>query len=202
MIETATTTTTDFELARSIAGGDQAAFETLYQRHYRKVYSLCLRMLSNQADAEDVTQEVFVQIYRKIGSFHGESAFTTWLYRLTVNAVLMSIRKRNRKHREQSTEDEVLHNLVDSKAVSRPHEFPMVDRIALEQAIGQLPLGYRKVLVLHDVEGFEHEEIGEILGITAGTSKSQLHKARMKLRKLLLSKRRVKQPMPAGAFAF
>lgn len=197
-----TATMTDFELARAAATGDQLAFEKLYQQHHRKVYSLCLRMLGNQTDAEDVTQDVFIQVYRKINTFQGESAFTTWLYRLTVNCVLMFLRKKRRKHQEESTEDATLQNLAESRALSHQHEIPMIDRIALEQAIAKLPTGYRHVLVLHDVAGFEHEEIGRMMGITVGTSKSQLHKARMKLRKLLLAKRRAKQPMPMRAYAF
>jgi RNA polymerase sigma-70 factor (ECF subfamily) len=201
-METTATTITDFDLVRSVVAGDQPAFETLYQRHHRKVYSLCLRMLGNQADAEDAMQDVFVQVYRRINTFQGESAFTTWLYRLTVNVVLMSLRKKSRKHREEPTEDEVLQSLADNAALSHSHQVPIIDRIALEQAIEQLPSGYRHVLVLHDMEGFEHEEIGQMLGITAGTSKSQLHKARMKLRKLLLAKRRMKQPIPTTAYAF
>ena len=195
-------TMTDFELARAAAAGDQLAFEKLYQQHHRKVYSLCLRMLGNQTDAEDVTQDVFIQVYRKINTFQGESAFTTWLYRLTVNSVLMYLRKKSRKHREESTEDEMLQNWAESRALSHRHEISMIDRIALEQAIAQLPTGYRHVLVLHDLEGFEHEEIGRMLGIAVGTSKSQLHKARMKLRKLLLAKRRAKQPVATRVQAY
>ena len=195
-------TVTDFQLARAAAAGDQSAFEALYQQHHRKVYSLCLRMLANQTDAEDVTQEVFVQVYRKISTFQGESAFTTWLYRLTVNSVLMYLRKKRRRQWEQPADDEVLQSLAEESALPRQHEISIIDRIALEQAIAQLPTGYRTVLVLHDVEGFEHEEIGQMLGITAGTSKSQLHKARMRMRKLLLAKRRVTQPVPTKACAF
>jgi len=195
-------TVTDFELAREAAVGDQVAFETLYRRHCRKVYSLCLRMLANQTDAEDVTQDVFVRVYRKISTFQGDAAFTTWLYRLTVNSVLMYLRKKRRRQWEQSTDDEVLQSLADGSVLSRQHEISMIDRIALEQAIAQLPTGYRNVLVLHDVEGFEHEGVGQMLGISAGTSKSQLHKARMKLRKLLLAKRRATQPVPTKTYAY
>jgi RNA polymerase sigma-70 factor (ECF subfamily) len=184
----------DFELAQA-AADDETAFERLYRAHARKVYSLCLRMLGNQTDAEDVTQDVFVRVYRKINTFQGESAFTTWLYRLAVNSALMFLRKKSRKHREESTDGEALRSLAEDHVLPRQHEVPMIDRIALEQAIAKLPTGYRTVLVLHDVEGFEHEEIGQMLGIAVGTSKSQLHKARMKLRKLLLAKRRAKQPM-------
>ncbi|MBI3950078.1 MAG: sigma-70 family RNA polymerase sigma factor [Acidobacteria bacterium] len=184
-------TLTDFQLARAAAAGDQAAFETLYRRHYRRVYSICLRMLRNQTEAEDATQDVFVQVYRKISTFHGDSAFTTWLYSLVVNTVLMYLRNKRRKYREQPTDDEALQGLAPHRALWHQHEIPLIDRLALEQAIARLPAGYRTVFVLHDVEGFGHEEISQILGISAGTSKSQLHKARIRLRELLLAKRRV-----------
>jgi len=140
-------------------------------------------MLGNAADAEDMTQEVFIQLYRKIGTFRGESAFTTWLHRLTVNQVLMHLRKRGVRF-EETTEEGDLKNIVQ-QGTERPYAMPIVDRIALDQAIAQLPPGYRAVFVLHDVEGYEHEEIAAMLGCSVGTSKSQLHKARMKLRSVL-----------------
>ncbi|HEX8073308.1 MAG TPA: RNA polymerase sigma factor, partial [Pyrinomonadaceae bacterium] len=122
-------------------------------------------------------------LYRKIGSFRGESAFTTWLHRLTVNQVLMHFRKKGVRL-EQTTEDgDVPVQIV--KGTENPHHMPVVDRIALERAVAKLPPGYRAVFVLHDVEGHEHEEIARLLGCSVGTSKSQLHKARMKLRGLL-----------------
>ena len=173
----------DYALAQAAAEGDMSAFESLYQRHNRRVYSLCLRMTNNVSEAEDLAQEVFIQLFRKIGSFRGESAFTTWLHRLTVNQVLMHFRKRGVKT-EQTTEDgETPVQIVTG--TENPNSMPVVDRIALDKAIAQLPPGYRTVFVLHDVEGHEHEEIARMLGCSVGTSKSQLHKARMKLRNLL-----------------
>ncbi|MGH9901451.1 MAG: RNA polymerase sigma factor [Pyrinomonadaceae bacterium] len=173
----------DFELAQKAAGGDAGAFETLYRRHFRRVYALCLRMLGNPTEAEDLTQEVFTHLYRKIGSFRGESAFTTWLHRLTVNQVLMHFRKRNVRLEHTTEEGETPIQIV--KGTENPDRMPVIDRIALERAVAELPPGYRAAFILHDVEGYGHEEIAEMLGIAEGTSKSQLHKARMKLRELL-----------------
>lgn len=176
----------DFELTQSAAKGDMVAFEEIYQRHHRRVYSICLRMLQNAHEAEDLTQDVFIQLYRKIGSFRGDSAFTTWLHRMTVNQVLMHFRKRNVKFEKTTEEGETPDQIVAGTA--NPDRMPVVDKIALENAIDQLPTGYKNVFVLHDVEGFEHEEVAKILGCSVGTSKSQLHKARLKLRKLLKKK--------------
>jgi RNA polymerase sigma-70 factor (ECF subfamily) len=181
--ETETPKASDFELAQRAAEGEMKSFEELYQRHNRRVYSLCLRMTGNVTEAEDLAQEVFIQLFRKIGSFRGESAFTTWLHRLTVNQVLMHFRKRGVRL-EQTTEDgEAPIQIV--KGTENPNAMPVVDRIALDKAIAQLPPGYRTVFTLHDIEGHEHEEIARMLGCSVGTSKSQLHKARMKLRGLL-----------------
>ncbi len=177
------TVSSDEQLA---ASGDIKAFEELYQRHNRRVYSLCLRMTRNISEAEDLTQEVFIQLFRKVGSFRGESTFTTWLHRLTVNQVLMHFRKRSVKM-EQTTEDgETPVQAV--KGTENPIRMSVVDHIALDEAIAQLSPGYRAVFLLHDVEGYEHEEIARMLGRSVGTSKSQLHKARKKLRKLLRQK--------------
>jgi RNA polymerase sigma-70 factor, ECF subfamily len=177
---------TDFQLAQRASGGDMAAFEEIYQRHHRRVYSICLRMLQNAHEAEDLTQDVFIQLYRKIGSFRGDSAFTTWLHRMTVNQVLMHFRKRTVKFEKTTEEGETPDQVV--AGTSNPNKMPIVDKIALENAIDQLPAGYKNVFVLHDVEGFEHEEVARILGCSVGTSKSQLHKARLKLQKLLRKK--------------
>ena len=176
----------DLILAQSAAKGDMRAFEEIYNRHHRRVYSLCLRMLQNTAEAEDLTQEVFIQLYRKIGSFRGDSAFTTWLHRLTVNQVLMHFRKRTVKFEKTTEEGETPVQIVPGTENSG--KMPIVDKIALENAIAQLPTGYKNVFVLHDVEGYEHEEVARILGCSVGTSKSQLHKARLKMRKLLQKK--------------
>ena len=177
---------TDFELTQLAAKGDMGSFEEIYQRHHRRVYSICLRMLQNVYEAEDLTQDVFIQLYRKVGSFRGDSAFTTWLHRMTVNQVLMHFRKRNVKYEKTTEEGETPDQIV--AGTGDPARMPIVDKIALENAIDQLPTGYKNVFVLHDVEGFEHEEVARILGCSVGTSKSQLHKARLKLRKLLKKK--------------
>ena len=176
----------DFDLAQASARGEVKAFEMLYERHHRRVYSLCLRMVANATEAEDLTQEVFIQLFRKAGSFRGESAFTTWLHRMTVNHVLMHFRKKGVKYEKTTEEGEIgdLQDIIQSVA-ERPR---FLDRIAIDKAISELPPGYRTVFVLHDVEGFEHEEVANLLGVTVGTSKSQLHKARMKLRGLLNKK--------------
>jgi RNA polymerase sigma-70 factor (ECF subfamily) len=173
----------DYALTQRAAEGDMGAFEELYERHNRRVYSLCLRMTSNVAEAEDLAQEVFIQLFRKVGSFRGESAFTTWLHRLTVNQVLMHFRKRGVRMEQTTDDGETPVQVV--AGTENPNQMPVVDRIALDKAIAQLPPGYRTVFVLHDVEGHEHEEIARMLGVSVGTSKSQLHKARMKLRGLL-----------------
>ncbi len=171
----------DYELTKLSAKGDMVAFEEIYNRHHRRVYSICLRMLQNTTEAEDLTQDVFIQLHRKIGSFRGDSAFTTWLHRLTVNQVLMHFRKRNVKFEKTTEEGETPIQIVGG--TQNPRKMPVVDKIAIEDAIAQLPDGYRNVFVLHDVEGYEHEEVARILGCSVGTSKSQLHKARLKLRK-------------------
>jgi len=173
----------DFELAQKSAAGDSDAFEQLYRRHYRRVYALSLRMLSDPTMAEDMTQEVFVNLFTKIGSFRGESQFTTWLHRMTVNQVLMYFRKASTRSELTTDEGETPVQIV--RGTEDPGRMPVVDRIGLENAIRQLPLGYRTVFVLHDVEGYDHEEIARTLEISQGTSKSQLHKARLKLRGLI-----------------
>jgi RNA polymerase sigma-70 factor (ECF subfamily) len=174
----------DLELCQLAAGGSIAAFEIVYQRYHRRTYSLCLRMTNSQTEAEDLTQEVFIQLFRKVGSFRGESAFSTWLHRLTVNQVLMHFRRRSFKNEKVSDDGEMPEQTVHGTA--NPNRMPVVDRIALKNAIGELPNGYRNVFVLHDIEGYEHEEVARMLKISIGTSKSQLHKARLKLRGLLI----------------
>ncbi len=175
--------TPDIELCRRAASGDLAAFEMIYERYHRRTYSLCIRMTASQTEAEDLTQEAFIQLFRKVGSFRGESAFSTWLHRLTVNQVLMHFRRRSVKNERTSDDGEMPEQTVKGSADPRRMQF--VDRIALKNAIAELPNGYRNVFILHDVEGFEHEEVARIMGISVGTSKSQLHKARLKLRSLL-----------------
>lgn len=176
------------ESIRLAQQGDAAAFERLYQLHSRRVYSLCLRMVGNTAEAEDLTQEAFLQLFRKISTFRGESAFSTWLHRLSVNVVLMKLRKKSGKEAslEQVTEPD-----EESGTPRRDFGGPdlklsgSIDRVNLERAVEQLPPGYKMVFVLHDVQGYEHNEIADMMGCSIGNSKSQLHKARMRLRDLL-----------------
>jgi RNA polymerase sigma-70 factor (ECF subfamily) len=181
--------------------GEEEAFAALFEAHKRRVYSLCLRMTGNTAEAEDLAQEAFLQLFRKISTFRGESAFSTWLHRLAVNVVLMHLRKRGL---QQVSLDEVDNS--QDEPVKRDYGdndrrlIGSVDRIGLQRAIADLPPGYRTVFVLHDVEGYEHNEIAEIMNCSVGNSKSQLHKARMKLReRLRLDRhpRRETQPLPA-----
>jgi RNA polymerase sigma-70 factor (ECF subfamily) len=182
--------------------GDEEAFAALFETHKRRVYSLCLRMTGNTAEAEDLTHEAFLQLFRKISTFRGESAFSTWLHRLAVNVVLMHLR---RKGLQQTSLDEV--DTSQDEPVKRDYGSDdrrltgSVDRIGLQKAIGDLPPGYRTVFVLHDVEGYEHNEIAEIMKCSVGNSKSQLHKARMKLRERLRQDRGMKsapESLPAG----
>jgi RNA polymerase sigma-70 factor, ECF subfamily len=179
---------TEADAIRRAQAGDAAAFDHLYQLHSRRVYALCLRMVSNPADAEDLTQEAFLQLFRKIATFRGESAFSTWLHRMTVNVVLMRLRK---KSLPTDSLEETLEPDAESSGPKRDVGAPdlrlsgAVDRVNLERSIGKLPPGYRTVFVLHDVQGYEHNEIAEIMGCSVGNSKSQLHKARTRLRELL-----------------
>src|SRR5207247_4160453 len=175
------------EAIKGCVAGNQSAFETLYNMHKRRVYSLCLRMVSNVAEAEDLTQEAFMQLFRKISTFRGESAFSTWLHRLSVNVVLMHLRKKGLP--EVSLEETLEPQQEDGPKKdigARDNVLAgSIDRVNLERAIESLPPGYRIIFVLHDVEGYEHNEIAEMMGCSIGNSKSQLHKARMKLRDLL-----------------
>lgn len=160
------------------AAGDRRAFERVYRGHVDRVYALCTRMLGDRVVAEEVTQDVFVRVWEKLPGFRGEAAFSTWLHRVAVNVVL-SRRQVTGLHQSRTTDDEDAQALV----ASRPAQ--VGDRLDLEAAIAGLPNGARRIFVLHDVEGFTHEEIGEQLGITAGGSKAQLHRARMLLRAAL-----------------
>ena len=179
--------------AQAIAGcvaGDPEAFEVLYNMHKRRVYSLCLRMVRDPAEAEDLSQEAFMQLFRKIGTFRGDSAFSTWMHRLTVNIILMRIRKKglDQVPLEQDRDDG--QDLPPKEYGTEDIDLlGLVDRITLERAIAALPKGYRTVFVLHDIEGYEHNEIARIMGFSVGNSKSQLFKARLKLRSLLLDKK-------------
>jgi len=178
---------TEAEVIRRAQAGDTSCYEALYMRHKRRIFSLCLRMTGNYAQAEDFTQEAFLQLYRKIASFRGESAFTTWLHRLSVNIILMHWRKKGLA--EVSLEETLEPQSEDGprKDIGKRDDVlhGSVDRLNLDRAIASLPPGYRIIFVLHDVEGYEHNEIAEMLGCSIGNSKSQLHKARMKLRSML-----------------
>lgn len=184
--ETVAARLSDYELAQRAAAGDMQAFEELFRKHRRLVYGLSLRMTQDVAEAEDITQEVFVLLFRKVGGFRGEANFTTWLHRLTVNQVLMRFR-RTKSRREDSLEDDEGQPREPERPAA-PKSVQLIDRIALESALAQLPPGYRAAFVLHDIEGHDHEEVARLLGCAVGTSKSQLHKARTKLRKILASR--------------
>lgn len=179
--------------AQAIAGcvaGDPQAFEVLYNMHKRRVYSLCLRMVRNPAEAEDLSQEAFMQLFRKIGTFRGDSAFSTWMHRLTVNIILMRIRKKRLDQVSLDQDRDDGQDLPPKEYGSEDLDLlGLVDRITLEKAIAALPKGYRTVFVLHDIEGYEHNEIARIMGCSVGNSKSQLFKARLKLRSLLVEKK-------------
>jgi RNA polymerase sigma-70 factor, ECF subfamily len=168
--------------------GDAVAFEHIYRLHCRRVYSVCLRIVRDPVEAEDLTQEAFLQLFRKIHTFRGESAFSTWLYRLTANVVFMSLRRKKlaTDSLESPTES-------DDEAHWTGHEIGVIDlrlsglfdRINLEAAIERLPEGYKAMFVLHDIQGYEHHEIARMRGCSVGNTKSQLHKARERLREEL-----------------
>jgi RNA polymerase sigma-70 factor (ECF subfamily) len=163
--------------------GELGAFEALYKAHSGRLYSLACRMLGNTADAEDLLQEIFLSAHRKLESFRGDSALGTWLYRLAMNQILDHVRSRAGRTRQltdglddaTSIADAGAHRLADRA----------IDRIDLERALAELPEGSRAAFLLHDVEGLEHREVADVLGIAEGTSKSQVHKARLRLRGLL-----------------
>ncbi len=167
--------------------GDAQAFEYLYHLHKHRVYSLCLRMLGNAAEAEDLTQEAFLQLFRKVQTFRGESAFSTWLYRLAVNVVLMHLRKKGLPavSLEETAEGEGEEEPRREIGTEDLRLAGSIDRVTLERALAKLPTGYRLIFILHDIEGYEHNEIAEMLACSIGNSKSQLHKARLRLRDLL-----------------
>ncbi len=167
----------DADVAQA-AGGDRRAFERLYRAHVGRVYTLCARMVGDAATAEELTQDVFVRAWDKLALYRGESAFSTWLHRLAVNVVLNHRKSEGRRRGRLEEDQEVL----DGQA---GHQLPTGIRLDLEQAIAGLPPGARRVFLLHDVEGFKHEEIATMLGVTSGGSKAQLHRARMLLRRAL-----------------
>ena len=167
------------DVARA-AAGDRSAFERLYREHVNRVFSLCARMVNDRTRAEELTQDVFVRAWDKLHLFRGESAFGTWLHRMTVNLVLNARKSDGRRQaRHDDDEDGDGVNLL----VARSHS--PGDRMDLEAAIARLPKGARRVFTLHDVEGYKHEEIAEMLGVTTGATKAQLHRARLLLREAL-----------------
>lgn len=166
--------------AARAAAGDRDAFARLYQAHTGRVFALCARMTADRALAEELTQDVFVRAWEKLPLFRGESSFGTWLHRLAVNVVL-NRRESDGRRRRHLADDE--HGTALDAAPARPHA--PGDRMDLEQAIAGLPPGARRIFVLHDVEGYRHEEIATRLGMTAGGSKAQLHRARLLLREAL-----------------
>ena len=187
----------DAELVRRAQEGEEAAFAALFNAHKAKVYSLCLRMTSNTAEAEDLTQDAFLQVFRKLATFRGDSALSTWLYRVAVNTVLMHFRKKGL--RQMSLDEPVSqaagaqkreHGKLDDRLSGS------VDRIALTRAMKELPIGYRTIFVLHEVKGYEHHEIARLLRCSVGNSKSQLHKAKVRMRELLGIAKRKERTSP------
>jgi len=168
--------------------GDPAAFECLYRSHCKRAYAVCLRMVGDTTEAEDLTQEAFLLLFRKIHTFRGESAFSTWLHRLVVNTVLMHLRKRSlpvvSMETDPAPDGEATPSSVEIAASDLLLE-GSIDRINLGRCVAQLPAGSRAIFVLHDIQGYQHREIAEMLGRSEGVSKSQLHKARKRLRELL-----------------
>jgi RNA polymerase sigma-70 factor (ECF subfamily) len=178
----------DADVVRLAQHGDAAAFERIYRLHRRKVYNLCLRMTGDRTEAEDLTQDVFLQLLRKIDTFRGESAFSTWLHRMSVNIVLMRFRK---KPKAETPLDTIINPEEESHTLPKEFGQPdlrlngVIDRITVQAAINDLPPGYKVMFILHDIEGYNHDEIAEMFGCSVGNSKSQVHKARLRLRELL-----------------
>ena len=166
-------------LVRDAQAGDAAAFERLYRLHVGRVYALCLRLAGDRSRAETLTQDVFVRAWRKLGTFAGRSAFSTWLHRLAVNVVVEEIRADARRNGRVVMMEDV--SLVETPG----REAPAGTALDLERAIAALPAGARLVFVLHDVQGYRHEEIAALTGVAVGTSKAQLHRARRLLREEL-----------------
>lgn len=181
----------DLEMARRCLDGDPAAFEAVYRMHAGRLFGLVSRMLGSAPEAEDVLQEIFITAHRKLSGFRGDSSLGTWLYRIAVNHCLDHLRSRGARM-ASATESLDREDAREPAAVA-PVVPTSISRIDLERAIAQLPPGCRAAFVLHDVEGREHREVARMLGISEGTSKSQVHKARMRLRVLLTS------PAPSSA---
>ncbi len=199
----ATATRPEHQLISRALSGDQNAFAELFEAHKNHVYSLCLRMTSNIAEAEDLTQDAFIQVFRKLSTFRGDSALSTWIYRVAMNTTLMHFRKKALRQisldQRADTPGEKTEKIDLCQDDGRLRG--TVDRIALTRAIGELPQGYRTIFLLHDVEGYGHHEIARLLRCSVGNSKSQLHKARLKIREALLSHTKVSVSAPAVASA-
>jgi RNA polymerase sigma-70 factor, ECF subfamily len=179
--------------------GDEAAFAEIFEKYKRRVYSLCLRLSRAPADAEDLTQEVFLLLFRKISTFRGESAFSTWLHRMVTNVAFMHLRKRTWSSVSLDDTSARPDELVRREVAD--HDLRLkgcIDRVTLEQAIAELPPGYRAVYALYELQGYGHHEIAEIMNWSVGNSKSQLHKARRKLRAKILSCRLRLSPARIG----
>ena len=183
---TSTESSADDVLVRAQAG-DPDAFSMLYFRHKKRVLSICMRMVHDFPLAEDLAQETFLQLHRKIASFRGDSAFTTWLHRMTVNVVLMQVRKHVLPviSLDQMMTDVPDGNVGRSFGTCDRRQTGVIDRVALDRAVASLPPGYRLFFLLHDVQGLEHREIAFMEGCSVGNSKSQVHKARRALRDAL-----------------
>jgi RNA polymerase sigma-70 factor (ECF subfamily) len=172
----------DLDLISRIRGGDGLAFEQLYKQHSTRLYNLASRMMGTHGEADDLLQDIFLLAYRKLGSFRGESSLGTWLYRLAMNHCLDVLRNRQTRMGQQT---DSLDEPDAEPVAARVSVVGAVSRIDLERAIATLPPACRAAFLLHDVEGFGHQEVGTMLGISEGTSKSQVHKARMRIRSYL-----------------
>ena len=184
------------EVIHGAKQGDPDCFESLYNQHKRHVYALCFRITRNTAEAEDLTQEVFLQLFRKVATFRGDSAFSTWLHRVAVNVALMHLRRKSLPVAPEPLESQTADGARKEIGATDETLAATIDRIVLERSVNRLPPGYRVVFLLHDVEGYEHKEIARMMRCSVGNSKSQLHKARLKLRSHLQIEhgRRTKQP--------
>jgi RNA polymerase sigma-70 factor (ECF subfamily) len=190
--ESSTKNESERSLVERAQGGDEQAFATLFQLHKKRVYSVCLMMTKDTAEAEDLTQETFLQVFRSVGSFRCDSAFSTWLHRVAVNTVLMKLRRR--KSPPISLDEPVSPESPSLRRDIGTADLRLsgaIDRIALHRAMQELPEGCRQIFALHEMEGYQHHEIADMLDCSVGNSKSQLHKAKMKMRDLLFPKRRV-----------
>jgi RNA polymerase sigma-70 factor (ECF subfamily) len=177
-------TRVDREIVHRCRRGDVGAFEELYKRYGSRLYTVAYRMTGSAADAEDLVQDIFLQVYRRLDTFRGEAALGTWLHRLAVNACLDFVRSKHGRRQRVTDSAEDL-DALEAPAAGPWRPDAALDRMDLERAIAQLPPSYRRAFLLHDVEGLEHHEIGATLGIAEGTSKSLVFKARTRLRSLL-----------------